>query len=194
MDVRLNDNRLVLVGENGAGKSTFVNLIYYFLTKQWNRLHDYRFSRLQAHLGDQELVLTPEHLEQDLATRQHLHAFMRFPGKVTRRGSRATLDQLMHFFYETAVEGEKDLIEQMSSEFEMPPRIARDFVDALRKETKGKPTHIQTLERLIDTLVQGQFLYLPTYRRIEQDLRSIFRAVEIESELRKFRERLGRRS
>ncbi|HEY1946757.1 MAG TPA: AAA family ATPase [Bryobacteraceae bacterium] len=36
----------------------------------------------------------------------------------------------------------------------------------------------------------GQFLYLPTYRRIEQDLKSIFRGIEIEEKVREFRERL----
>ena len=36
----------------------------------------------------------------------------------------------------------------------------------------------------------GQFLYLPTYRRIEKDLKSIFGGVEIEEEVKEFRERL----
>src|SRR5581483_11043821 len=39
----------------------------------------------------------------------------------------------------------------------------------------------------------GQFLYLPTYRRIEQDLKSIFRGIEIEEKVREFRERFAKR-
>jgi ATPase subunit of ABC transporter with duplicated ATPase domains len=69
MDVHLEDNKLVLVGENGTGKSTFVNLIYYFLTKQWTRLHEYRFARLIAHIGGAELVLTLDDLEQHMSVR-----------------------------------------------------------------------------------------------------------------------------
>ena len=30
-NVSLRNNRLILVGENGTGKSTFANLVYYFL-------------------------------------------------------------------------------------------------------------------------------------------------------------------
>ena len=43
IDVHIEDNKLILVGENGTGKSTFANLIYFFLTRQWRRLHEYRF-------------------------------------------------------------------------------------------------------------------------------------------------------
>jgi hypothetical protein len=37
MYVRLEDNKLVLVDENRTGESAFVNLMYYFLAKQWSR-------------------------------------------------------------------------------------------------------------------------------------------------------------
>lgn len=39
----------------------------------------------------------------------------------------------------------------------------------------------------------GQFLYLPAYRRIEQDLKSIFKGIEIEEKVREFRERFKKR-
>jgi ABC-type polysaccharide/polyol phosphate transport system ATPase subunit len=35
IEIPIRDNRLVLVGENGTGKSTVANLIYYALTQQW---------------------------------------------------------------------------------------------------------------------------------------------------------------
>jgi ABC-type Mn2+/Zn2+ transport system ATPase subunit len=38
IDIPIKDNKLVLVGENGAGKSTVANLIYLFLTHQWQRM------------------------------------------------------------------------------------------------------------------------------------------------------------
>lgn len=190
MDVRLEDNKLVLLGENGTGKSTFVNLMYYFLTKQWNRLHEYKFSRLLAQFGDEELVLTPEHLQQHFATRQHLHHFLQFSRP---RVSRATLDQLMELAAHDT-DSETAIVERIAAELHVPKGVVHDMLRDYMKQTKGKPTHLQTLERLISRLVEGQFLYLPTYRRIEQDLRSIFRGVEIETELRKFKERLDRRS
>jgi predicted ATPase len=185
MDVRLQENRLVLVGENGTGKSTFVNLLYYFLTRQWSRFRDYRFARVEAQFGDQELVLTPEHLVQHAAVRQRIQALTRHnPSRVSR-------DALLYYLrdlplFESA-ETEEALIEHLAAgDWHIAPSL-------VRKIKPSKPSHLQTLESRLADLVEGQFLYLPTYRRIEQDLKSIFRGVEIEGELRKFRERLVRR-
>lgn len=195
MDVPLDEaNRLILVGENGTGKSTFVNLMYYFLTKQWTRLHDYRFVRIHAQLGDQDLVLTPEHLEQHFAARQHLSALMRVSRHSSVLGSHRLLDQLMDLALRDPAETESDLLERIAAEMRLPMRMVRDLLGDHVKETKGRPTHLQTLEKYINEHTQGQFLYLPTYRRIEQDLRSIFHNVDVDAELRKFQERLTRRS
>jgi ABC-type lipoprotein export system ATPase subunit len=196
MDVRLADNKLVLVGENGTGKSTFVNLIYYFLTRQWNRLREYRFSRLHAYFGEQELVLKPEHLEQHMSALRHLHPFFRVATHAVGPSggtARDVMDRLLEFSLLDPSEGEDAITERLAEELHLPRAATRDVLRTFMKETKGKPTHLQTLERTLAEFDLGQFLYLPTYRRIEQDLRSIFRGADIDAELRKFRERLGRR-
>lgn len=46
IDVEIQDNKLVLVGENGTGKSTVANLIYFFLTRQWERMLKYEFKSM----------------------------------------------------------------------------------------------------------------------------------------------------
>ena len=48
IEIPIRDNRLVLVGENGTGKSTVANLLYYLLTQQWRRIMDYRFAAVYA--------------------------------------------------------------------------------------------------------------------------------------------------
>jgi energy-coupling factor transporter ATP-binding protein EcfA2 len=190
MDVPLANNRLVLVGENGSGKSTFVNLLYYFLTRQWSKLHAFTFERVHAHFGDEELVLTHEHINQFAAQRREYMAETRnLPPSLRRE----LLNQGLLFWHD-AESDDVVLIERFAHEHQMSMRRATEVVRSIdAKRTRGKPTHLETIQARISELVQGQFLYLPTYRRIEQDLRSIFQGVEIEVELRKFRDRLGRR-
>lgn len=194
MDVHLADNKLVLVGENGTGKSTFANLIYYFLTKQWGRLIEYRFARIEAHFGDQHLELAPEHLNLHNDARRRLAAFMRISGHVPPRVTHRLVDQLMDYTLEFSDRESEQLLARLGTELHLPNRAVRELLDEFEKATGGEPTHLKTIEHQLSTLDQGQFLYLPTYRRIEQDLRSIFRGVHIESELRQFQERLTRRS
>jgi hypothetical protein len=59
-----------------------------------------------------------------------------------------------------------------------------------REKLPKKLTHIVNV---LGSIKFGQFLYLPTYRRIEQDLKSIFRGIEIEEKVREFRERFKKR-
>jgi energy-coupling factor transporter ATP-binding protein EcfA2 len=193
IDVRLEDGRLVLIGENGTGKSTFANLIYFFLTKQWNRLREYTFVRISARLGNIDLDLTPEHLREHVEARHSLRALSR----LRHLGSRSSAAMLEHLLERAVYETEEnlaDMARRIAMEAHMPRSMAEEFINELRSEAKRKPTHVQELERQISELVVGQFLYLPTYRRIEQDLRAIFRGVEIETEIRKFRERLSGRA
>ena len=44
-DIRLQfeNNRLIIVGENGSGKTTVLRLFYYFISCQWNQLLNYNF-------------------------------------------------------------------------------------------------------------------------------------------------------
>ena len=39
IDLKLVDNTLILVGENGAGKSTVLQLFYYLLSGQWSPIN-----------------------------------------------------------------------------------------------------------------------------------------------------------
>jgi ABC-type dipeptide/oligopeptide/nickel transport system ATPase component len=41
--IHIKNNCLILVGENGTGKSTVAYTFYYILTKQWRRLANYTF-------------------------------------------------------------------------------------------------------------------------------------------------------
>jgi len=60
IDVPINDNKLVLIGENGTGKSTVTNFIYFFLTRQWHRMLPYEFKRVVATINDKEIEFTKE--------------------------------------------------------------------------------------------------------------------------------------
>lgn len=165
MDVHLQDNKLVLVGENGTGKSTFANLIYYFLTRQWGRLGGYSFDRVEAVIGDQELTVLPDDLKEHFAARRHIDTL----GRMSRHLPPRMASQLITQFMEASPHelSETDLIDRLSEEMRLPPSLARDVLEDYLRETKGKPTHVQATERALAALVEGQFLYLPTYRRIE---------------------------
>jgi recombinational DNA repair ATPase RecF len=62
IDVPIEDNKLILIGENGTGESTLINFIYFFLTNQWQRMLSYDFKRVLAVIDGEEISFTKSEL------------------------------------------------------------------------------------------------------------------------------------
>lgn len=63
-DISFQDNNLILIGENGSGKTTIMNLLFYFITQQWDELVAMQFDSISLKIVGyaQELVLTHKEL------------------------------------------------------------------------------------------------------------------------------------
>jgi predicted ATP-binding protein involved in virulence len=49
--IDINDNKIVMVGVNGLGKTTVVNLLYLILSRQWDRALEYAFDSITIRLN-----------------------------------------------------------------------------------------------------------------------------------------------
>ncbi len=47
-NIDIEDNKLILVAENGAGKTIILKFMYLFLSKQWSKLKEYDFESISA--------------------------------------------------------------------------------------------------------------------------------------------------
>jgi recombinational DNA repair ATPase RecF len=52
IDLRLDDNTVILVGENGAGKTTILHLFYYLLSGQWSSIARFQFEEIAMTIGN----------------------------------------------------------------------------------------------------------------------------------------------
>lgn len=169
-DIKLTfkDNTLILVGENGAGKTTVLRLMFYFLSGQWDKLKIYNFESLLlsyiSNIGEKgEIKITKSNLNSVLS---------------------AELDQLIYI-------SQKDDIEVMIEQFEIfdtkykdsviknyMKKNPSDFIKVLKhfknlnyKDPATKKISFD-LKKLRDS-IDFKILYLPTYRRIETELDTI---------------------
>jgi predicted ATP-dependent endonuclease of OLD family len=60
--IKINSNRIVLVGGNGIGKTTVMNLLYYFLTAQWKRLSEYDFETIVVEINQKKHLVKREEI------------------------------------------------------------------------------------------------------------------------------------
>ncbi|WP_139064103.1 AAA family ATPase [Thiorhodospira sibirica] len=48
IEVSIQDNTLILVGENGSGKITFLRILFYLLSDRWISLAQFKFESLSV--------------------------------------------------------------------------------------------------------------------------------------------------
>ena len=63
INLQIEDNTLILVGENGTGKSTVVNILYFFLTSQWSRIDQIQLKSISANIDGNEYSLSKEEIK-----------------------------------------------------------------------------------------------------------------------------------
>ena len=169
----------IIVGPNGTGKSTFLSLFYLFVTQQWSRLQDYSFERLELthELGEVGI---------DFATLQ------------TYQEASSDSTPVRRFAQRLRSEGLGDLLKKGSLNKEDRNRFSNaigipiDQVVPMFRYMQSEfsfSVGIQQVEETLSNFDLGTVVYLPTYRRIEKDIQTIF--PDIEDRFKKSIERSG---
>ncbi len=183
VDIPIEDNKLVLVGENGTGKSTVASLIFLFLTRQWSRLAAYDFESITAVINSEQIELTKDEIVQ---AKKITESSWNSSNALWRRYNETIRLQEAIFqreLFERELSGtSENLLEENSDQ---------TIVDSASPISLEK---INESIRLIKSLTSDKILYLPTYRRIEQDLAAIFPGRESSPEQKRVLERLQRRA
>ena len=195
IDIPIYDNRLILVGVNGLGKTTVVNLIYFLLTTQWARLLETEFLSIAICVNERDIEVS----RQDIQSKSNLServdkvisrfaARSPFPMRMVQRvlthpAYQAILDLPPSERTKLARDLSRDLNMPVSYVVRMLDEIPRSMTDDLFESTKDTLAISEFLSALKDSGNQ-QVIYLPTFRRIEQDLKSIFPNLD-DDELRK---------
>ena len=174
------DNTLVLVGENGTGKTTVLRMLYYLLSGQWSLLKNYKFDSLTLSIDGKKYKITHSLLDRV--------PIKSFDERLAMKFSPRFRYELMNAMRR----GEGDLTENLckiSNRFDIPVElILREFErDGYlpRSNSEKKLTALKELKENFRNAFDAQILYLPTYRRIEQDIEFVFKDIAREDILSK---------
>ena len=176
-NLKFKDNTLILVGENGAGKTTILRMLYYLISGQWSALAKFRFDTVSLKINNKTFSIKSTDLSKkvDFTSTRFLR---RFPSHIRRRILEISEE------YDAGVMPLSEL-EMLCDRYDVPFHyILRELDfddDILNSKTHDKLK--EKLNDIKDSLEGIQVLYLPTYRRIEQELSSIFKGID-EDELR----------
>lgn len=69
-------------------------------------------------------------------------------------------------------------LENLSNRFDIPLPILFDLCNELLFTTEETADNLDNISEILNKEIKAQILYLPTYRRIEKDLKNIFPDIE----------------
>lgn len=178
VDLKFNNNIMILMGENGLGKTSILNSLYFTLTQKWRKLDKINFGSIEIILDNMEFTFSKEQLSSFIENINN------------KRGSRyknLKSDILNHI----SINELNEFIEQRKDEKIDRHRIIYDFVRKNRVINKlnaptglvielvdrlSKQPDLTSLENLEDYLENNNnlnILYFPTYRRVEEELHNL---------------------
>jgi ABC-type lipoprotein export system ATPase subunit len=169
IDAAIKDNVLIIVGENGSGKTTFLRIMFYFLSGRWQRLSQFQFKKIFATINGNDYTLKYDDIRKALPNIDD-RILRRLPPTQRRR----ITDAIQSGRFEEA----EFMISEYSGRFGyLPPSPQREL--PIEKANKSFAFLSDLQERLTSSL-GAQILYLPTYRRIERELGSIIQGLDID--------------
>lgn len=156
----IDDGKLIMVGENGCGKSTVLRIMYYTLAKKWGQLVKEDFERIKIVIGDEEKEFTKEQLgrPEEYLIDADAEVFSRFPTVFRRRYLDGYKDKLM-------AEEVLSILENIG----YPEGVLDAEIEKLEKMASMVPDSIKEISEWLKKCSNQPLLYMPTYRRIEKN-------------------------
>lgn len=183
-DISLQNNTLILVGENGAGKTTVLHLFYYLLSGQWNSIARYRFDEVAMTIGNKRHALRYSDFVKPL--RDIDDRLLKWLPRDVRKEFIASLENSSGRLFTPE-------LERLCDRYDIPFHHVMRELDLVDHATGNEAEGIRRALNEIRHSLKSQLLYLPTYRRIEQELNLVFKGID-EREFRHRRELLTARS
>ncbi len=163
--IKLEDNKIIIVAENGEGKTVLLRLIFYFLSKQWDKLSEYDFQSISMTISGKEYTVDRLYVSHSITPYQIRTMSEKYPiyKDFINKGLRILLKENKLMDLKSSFKIKKFAFEHSISE-SILENIIQDILELKYKQ--------YNFDFDIPTL------FLPTYRRIEQDFGRIFQELK----------------
>jgi predicted ATPase len=183
--IPIRDNRLVLVGVNGIGKSTVLNLFYYFISLRWDKLGDYSFDSVEIVLNEKKLTLRKSDIVDLYRASRSVRRYFP-PNRASHNFDTAIRQVVEYMMLEPKRRDEPTVYVDFSRNLGISTTMAKRILEELgANDDAAQQKSLQNsiaVRRTLETEMDATVLYLPTYRRIEKDLSTIVPNIEAQAQ------------
>ncbi len=153
--LKFEDEKLVIVGENGSGKTTVLRIFYDTLSGKWARLLRENFNKIKIKIDEEERVLTKEDLGEASLYEASNKLIEELPAYV--RHQIELWDRI-----DFNIDGVLEMVREMESADEY-----QELINNLESKIAGIPQKVRDISKWIKNNLPYKIIYYPTYRRVE---------------------------
>lgn len=168
------ENIKILVGENGLGKTQVLNILYYTLSRKFERLIEYPFKKITLKFSENhEISFSKKEIEQvffkhptiiELIEKIGIQRFTDLQ-KIAREKESST-DQTRQSLNDIQL-----MMAFMS--LQIPTNERQDILQILPEENLFSENIRRCEKEICQRLSNIEIMYFPTYRRVEEDLKNL---------------------
>ena len=160
----------ILVGENGSGKTTILNCLYYTLKKKFEPLSKVRFDKIMISFSHNKSLEFEKYEVEAFVEAEYEFQNTPFYRSLSQQLSAKDIESLSRLIYSDRTEAEQTkailmYTRKLGFDFKTPSSYMYKNVKRLVNEFLSmRLTH--RLE-VLDDVLKSKVLYFPTYRRVE---------------------------
>lgn len=155
----IDDGKLIMVGENGCGKSTVLRIMFYTLSRKWGKLLKEDFVKIKVVFEDSEMEFTKEQIgrDNDYYLDSSSELFTKLPIMFRRRYMDGRMDRIM-------LDDVREILYSMG----YSKSVLKEELDELERTIEVIPSSIRPVSDWLKMKSKQPVLFMPTYRRIEK--------------------------
>lgn len=174
VDIDFNDRYKILVGENGLGKTTILNALYFILDKKFKKLNGLKFESIELVFGNKsKIAFTKSDLNffvEGRSRNQESHFFQLLRDKITKDNvdtfKKIILDKNLSELAKRMSVSEQ--LNKIDIKINAPTKFIYDNITKFIEEFEA--INFQKVIDVLDSNISSKILYFPTYRRIESHI------------------------
>ena len=176
VEINFDDRFKILVGENGLGKTTILNALYFLLDRKFKKLNSLRFESIELFFSNKNKIFF---------TKEDLNFFVDKPNKqessfyhiLKNKTTQSEVDNFKKIITNKKMSDlEKrlemsNILKEINLKINAPSHFIYDNVVKFVKEFEA--TNFQNVIDVLEKNISSKILYFPTYRRIESHLEKL---------------------
>jgi energy-coupling factor transporter ATP-binding protein EcfA2 len=163
--IEIKDRFLIIIGDNGERKSTLLRFIFFLITKQFEKISEFDFEEVTVDLIRDSFTFNKNNylLERD---KVYTHSSLKLKIENKFSDYKKLIDRIFVYYKIENLLKNESLIEEIEFKEDVPKQLLLSIRSSIEESVTQDSGYSSA--RVYDSL------YLPTYRRIEKDYKTLF--------------------